>query len=60
MASSAGSSEGSSAGRVAGGTGAECATWSIGRTAAMVVAKAATHRGVAVAVTRHRTIPVVH
>ena len=58
MASSAGSSEGSSAGRVAGGTGTECATWSIGRSAAMVAAKAATHRGVAV--TRHRTIAVVH
>ena len=45
---------------VARRTGAECAAWSIGRPTAMAVAEAATHRGVAVAVTRHRTVAVVH
>ncbi len=36
------------------------AAWNIGRPTAMTVAEAATHRGIAVAVTRHRTIAVVH
>ncbi len=48
------------AGHVARRTGAEGAAWSIGRPAAMAVAEAATHRGVAVAVTRHGTVAVVH
>ena len=48
------------ASHVARRTGAEGAAWSIGRPAAMAVAEAATHRGVAVAVTRHRTVAVVH
>ena len=48
------------ASHVARRTGAEGAAWSIGRPAAMAVAEAASHRGVAVAVTRHRTVAVVH
>ena len=48
------------AGHVARRTGAESAAWSIGRPTAMTVAEAASHRGVAVAVTRHRTVAVVH
>ena len=45
-------------GHVARRTGAEGAAWSIGRPAAMAVAEAATHRGVAV--TRHWTVAVVY
>ena len=48
------------AGHVARRTGAECAAGSIDRPNAMTVAEAATHRGVAVAVTRHGTVAVVH
>ena len=48
------------AGHVARRTGAESAAWSIGRPTAMTVAEAATHRGIAVAVTRHGTVAVVH
>ena len=46
------------AGHVARRTGAKCAAGSIGRTTAMTVAEATTHRGVAV--TRHWTVAVVH
>ena len=48
------------AGHVARRTGAESAAWSIGRPTAMTVAEATTHRGVAVAITRHWTVAVVH
>ena len=44
------------AGHVARRTGAECAVGSIGRTTAMTVAEAATHRGIVVAITRHGTV----
>ena len=48
------------AGDVAGRTAAEGAAGSIGRPAAMAVAGATTHRGDVVAITRHRTVAVVH
>ena len=48
------------AGHVARRTGAECAAGSIGRPTAMTVAEADTHRGIDVAVTRHRTVAVVY
>ena len=44
------------AGHAAGRTSAEGAAGSIGRHAAVAVAKATTHRGVVVAITRHRTV----
>ena len=46
-------------GHIAGRTAAEGAAGSSGRPAAMAVAGATTHRGV-VAITRHRTLAVVH
>ena len=39
---------------------AEGAAGRSGRPAAMAVAEATTHRGVVVAITRHRTVAVVH
>ena len=48
------------AGNIAGRTTAEGAAGSSGRPAAMAVAGATTHRGVVVAITRHRTVVVVH
>ena len=48
------------AGHAAGRTAAGGAAGSIGRHAAMAVAGATTHRGVVVAITRHRTVAVVH
>ena len=48
------------AGHAAGRMAAEGAAGSSGRPAAVVVAKSATHRGVVVAITRHRTVAVVH
>ena len=48
------------AGHAASRTAAEGAAGSSGRPAAMAVAEATTHRGVVVAVTRHRTVAVVH
>ena len=47
------------AGHAAGRMAAEGAAGSSGRPAAVVVAKSATHRGVVVAITRHRTVAVV-
>ena len=57
-ASTEGSVRSIGASHVARRTGAECAAWSIGRPAAMAVAEAATHRGIAV--TRHWTVAVVY
>ena len=48
------------AGHAAGRMVAESAAWSIGRPTAMTVAEATTHRGVAVAITRHWSVAVVH
>ena len=48
------------AGHIAGRTAAEGAAGSSGQPAAMAVAGAATHRGVVVASTRHRTVVIVH
>ena len=48
------------AGHIAGRTAAEGAAGSSGRPAAMAVAGATTHRGVVVAITRHRTVAAVH
>ena len=48
------------AGHIAGRTAAEGVAGSSGRPAAMAFAEATTHRGGAVAVTRHWTVSVVH